>query len=139
MNPTFPFEKITVELTAQDCADAVRGDECYCVVAIAMDRLIPLTRKHEVNDQWIRFSITHEGKNYRIHYTSPPEVVAYIRAFDAGEVVGAMAFTLENPDVKETDTSRPKGAARNPSKPSGKPKTRKVREFGAKKMKPVPA
>jgi hypothetical protein len=139
MNPTFPFNKIVVELTAQDCADAVRGDECFCVVATAMDRLIPSARRHEVTDQHIRFSITHEGKTYRIHYSSPPEVVEYIRAFDAGEVVGAMTFTLENPTVVEKDKAKPKGAARTPSKPSGKPQTRRVRVFGAKTFQKVGA
>ena len=138
MNPTFPFEKITVELTAQDCADGVRGEQCYCVVSTALMRLVPDAMFPSTDLDHVEFSIMHEGKRYRVQFTSPPEVQKYIRAFDAGEVAHPMTFTLENPFIVERE-SKPKKAARTPSKPRGIPKTRRVREFGAKTFKTVGA
>ena len=133
MNPTFPFKKITVELTAQDCADGVRGEQCYCVVSTALARMIPAASMFVTNLDHIRFSTKHDGKRYRVQFTSPPEVREYIRAFDAGEVAHPMTFTLENPDIVEKE-SKSKKAARTPSKPQGIPKTRVTREFGQKML-----
>ncbi len=138
MNPTFPFEKITVELTAQDCADGVRGEQCYCVVSTALARMIPAASIFTTNLDHVEFSIDHEGKRYRVQFMSPPEVQEYIRAFDAGEVARPMTFTLENPFIvaKEPESKK---AARTPSKPKGIPKTRVTRVFGQKTFKTVGA
>lgn len=133
MNPTFPFKKITVELTAQDCADGVRGEQCYCVVSTALARMMPEASLFVTNLDHIRFSIKHDGKKYRFQFTSPPEVQEYIRAFDAGEIAHAMTFTLENPVIVEK-ASKSEKAARTPSKPKGIPKTRVTREFGQKML-----
>ena len=138
MNPTFPFKKITVELTAQDCADGVRGEQCYCVVSTALMRLVPDATRPITNLDHVEFSIMHDNKRYRIQFTSPPEVQEDIRAFDAGEVARPMTFTLENPDIVEKE-SKSKKAARTPSKPQGIPKTRVTREFGAKTFQTVGA
>ena len=138
MNPTFPFKKITVELTAQDCADGVRGEQCYCVVSTALMRLVPDATRPITNLDHVEFSIMHDNKRYRIQFTSPPEVQEYIRAFDAGEVARPMTFTLQNPFIVEK-ASKSKKAARTPSKPKGIPKTRVTREFGAKTFQTVGA
>ena len=138
MNPTFPFKKITVELTAQDCADGVRGEQCYCVVSTALMRLVPDATRPITNLDHVEFSIMHDNKRYRIQFTSPPEVQEYIRAFDAGEVARPMTFTLQNPFIVEK-ASESKKAARTPSKPKGIPKTRITREFGAKTFTEVGA
>ena len=138
MNPTFPFKKITVELTAQDCADGVRGEQCYCVVSTALMRLVPDATRPITNLDHVEFSIMYDNKRYRIQFTSPPEVQEYIRAFDAGEVARPMTFTLQNPFIVEKE-SKSKKAARTPSKPQGIPKTRVTREFGAKTFQTVGA
>ena len=138
MNPTFPFKKITVTLTAQDCADGVRGEQCYCVVSTALARIIPEASIFTTNLDHVKWSIDHKGKRYRVQFTSPPEVQEYIRAFDAGEVAHAMTFTLENPFIVEREP-KSKKAARTPSKPKGIPKTRVTREFGQKILKRVGA
>jgi hypothetical protein len=138
MNPTFPFKKITVELTAQDCADGIRGEQCYCVISTALARMIPEASIFTTNLDHVEWSIDHDGTRYRIQFTSPPEVQEYIRAFDAGEVAHPMTFTLENPFIVEK-ASKSKKAARTPSKPKGIPKTRITREFGAKTFKKVGA
>ena len=101
MNPTFPFKKITVELTAQDCADGVRGEQCYCVVSTALARMIPAASMFVTNLDHIRFSTKHDGKRYRVQFTSPPEGREYSRAFEAGEVAHPMTCTLENRDIVE--------------------------------------
>ena len=133
MNPTFPFDKITVELTAQNCADGVRNNEHLCVVSTALMRLIPDANWLETNINTIRFSFKHDGKNYRVVFITPPEVQDYVRQFDAGAKAEPMTFTLENPNIAER-VPKPKGAAKTPSfKPQGAPKTRRaIRVFGEK-------
>ena len=139
MNPTFPFDQpITIECTAQDCADGVRGTQCYCVVSTALARLIKGGRRWATNLDHISFSIKHDGKVYRVQYDTPPEVREYIRAFDAGEIAKPFTFTLTDPVIVEKEVTSNK-QAKAPQRPQGKPKTKVARVFGAKTLIPVDA
>ena len=139
MNPTYPFDQpITIECTAQDCADGVRGTQCYCVVATSLVRLIKGARLPLVNLDNVSFSIKHEGEKYRIIYNTPPEVREYIRAFDAGEIAKPFTFTLTDPVIVEKEVTSNK-QAKAPQRPQGKPKTKVARVFGAKTLIPVDA
>jgi hypothetical protein len=139
VNPTYPFDQpITIECTAQDCADGVRGTQCYCVVATSLVRFIKGARHPLVNLDNVSFSIKHEGEKYRIIYITPPEVREYIRVFDAGEIAKPFTFTLTDPVIEHKKKGDPR-QAKLPRRPQGEPQVKVARVFGAKTLIPVDA
>lgn len=125
--------KYEVEVTAKDCAEGVRNNERFCVVATAIARLEPEANRIEANVNTIRFSVKDRGKTFRLAYKTPTIVRDYIRAFDAGVEPTPMTFVLEHPQIAEKKPT-PAGKAKTPSfKPQGSPKTRRsIRVFGEK-------
>lgn len=125
--------KYEIIVTAEDCAEGVRNNERYCVVATAIARLEPDATRIEVNVNTIRFSLKDGGKMYRLAYPTSPVVREYIKAFDAGVEAKPMKFTLDDPQIAEK-RPEPRLRAKTPSfKPQESPKSRRsVRVFGEK-------
>lgn len=126
-----------VVVTEKDCIEGCRGTERYCVVALAMMRLIPEATRIEINVDWIRFSVKEGTRSLRCSYATPEAVRDYIRAYDAGAEPEPFEFDLDNPQVVEK-APRPKLQARTPSlRPQGAASTRRsVRVFGEKAFVP---
>ena len=124
---------LEVEITEKDCADGVRNNERYCVVATAIMRLQPEATRIEVNINTIRFSMKVDGKTFRLAYRTPPLVKEYIRAFDSGAEAQPMKFTLVAPQVAQK-LPTPKGKAKIASfKPQASATERRsIRVFGEK-------
>lgn len=125
--------QLELDITQKDCDEGCRGTERYCVIATAIERLVPDATRIEVNVNTVRFTIKEDGKTYRYAYPSPDAVRDYIKAFDAGAKAQSAKFVLDNPQIVEKAPT-PKGRAVTPSfKPSSPAKTRRsVRVFGEK-------
>jgi len=85
---------LKVDVTAEDIERAHRNDSYRCVVAEAIARGYPDAYNVEVDTQTIRFT-TDKGE--RIIYVTPPAVMGYVIAFDAGEAIEPFSFTLREP------------------------------------------
>lgn len=115
---------------------AIRRDECFCVSSTAIARLFPEANRITTDANTIRFSVKENGKTYRVAYRTPEIVRDYIVDYDGGRPAKPMRFTLTDPQIVEKPPA-PKGRARTPSfKPSGPPKTRRMRVFGEKAFRP---
>lgn len=130
--------KYDVVITEEDCSMGVRNNERLCVVSTAIARLQPEATRIETNINTIRFSLSEDGKTYRLAYRTPAVVQAYIRAFDDGAEAKPMKFVLDNPQVVEK-VPAPKQRAKTPSfRPQEPAKTRRsVRVFGEKSFRAV--
>lgn len=85
--------RISVEVTADDIARAIRNDSYTCVVAQAVARTVPGATNIDVDTQSIRFTVDNE----RRIYMTPYAVQGYVIAFDAGDEIEPFSFQLRSP------------------------------------------
>lgn len=125
--------RMKVIISEQDCANGVRNNERFCVVATAIQRLQPEATRVEVNVNTIRFTMKVDGKTLRFAYRTPAAVQVYLRTFDAGAEPKPMEFEMDNPQVAEK-LPTPKLKAKTASfKPQASAVThRSIRVFGEK-------
>lgn len=124
-----------VQVTAEDCDEAVRKSSTHCAIAAAIEKEIPAARYISVDIQTIRFS--KDGVRYV--YLTPRLAQRAILDFDAGETPkpfklklrGGQKTTLK--DLKEATLKRERGGDRHvPNIRGGRtPPTAKTRrEYG---------
>ena len=88
-------KRFKVEVTEEDISKAQRNDSYKCVVAQAIARTVPDATRIEVDTQAIRFTRAESGERYL--YLTPPTVIGYVVAFDAGEEPAPFQFWIDAP------------------------------------------
>jgi hypothetical protein len=111
-----------LEVTAEDIARAHVNDSYRCVVAQAIARQVPNSRKIEVDLQTIRWS----DENGRHVFLTPYAVAGYVVAFDAGDELEPFEFQLRNP-VEALQRKAKSNAARTMEKTQKKVDTERAR------------
>jgi hypothetical protein len=85
-----PGQLIRVQVTAADIKKATRNSSMNCAVAVAIARVIPDATRIEMDTQTMRWTSGGE----RHIYLTPPSVIGYVIAFDAGDPIKPFGFTL---------------------------------------------
>jgi hypothetical protein len=118
--------RFNIEVTEDDITTAHVNDSYRCVVAQAIARQIPGSRRIEVDLQTIRWS----DENGRHVFLTPYSVAGYVVAFDAGEELHPFRFQLRDPHVAAQKKANSK-AAKAAVKSRGRITTERQRLFNA--------
>jgi hypothetical protein len=107
-------KQVHVEVTQADIDKGIRKDSAACVVATAIARAFPDATRINVDLQTVRFTSNGE----RQVFLTPPPVIGYVVAFDAGEDIHPFGFRLRYDQMvnvrrkRKTEAGRAKARAR---------------------------
>jgi hypothetical protein len=99
--------RITVDVTADDVAQALKKASGKCAVAVALARTLPNAHHIEVDIQTVRWS----DETGRHVYLTPWAVQGYIVAFDGGDEIHPFRFRLDDAHHRVEVRQRPRTAA----------------------------
>lgn len=84
-----------IEMNVNDLRNAIRGNVWVDPNVPAIRRDVPFSRRVRVSTVDIAFTIdTPRLKSQRVYAETPPEVVAWIKRWDAGEAVEPIKYAL---------------------------------------------
>lgn len=99
-----------IEVTQEDIDRAVANTSTHCAVAEAIMRCVPHSAYVMVDAQTIRW--TNPETEQRFYYLTPAKVQDYVIAFDAGDDIKPMTFTLGHPAFTRTAKKKTAGRER---------------------------
>ena len=114
----------TVDVTQDDIDTALRKNSSRCVVATAIARKFPKAARIVVDVHSIKFT---DGER-RYTYLTPPKVMDYIVAFDAGDALHPFTFRLRDDQklVQRRHRATPKGKAAHAAEEKVRARARKL-------------